>query len=86
MNQNPNNFPDFDNDSNLPQLPTEWKEVQNFSLQKNQQIKADKKQMQKLFFSLLTIGLILGAGVSVGIIKILSWSGLTEKPQPTLQK
>lgn len=86
MNQNPNNFPNFDNDSNSSQSQTEWKEVQNFSLEKNQQIKADKKQMQKLFFSLLTIGLILGAGVSVGIIKILSWSGLTEKPQPTLQK
>jgi amino acid permease len=86
MNQNPNNFPDFDNDSNLSQSPTEWKKMQNFSRQKNQQIKADKKQMQKLFLSLLTIGLILGAGVSVGIIKILSWSGLTEKPQPTLHK
>jgi hypothetical protein len=68
------------------QLPTEWKEVQNFSRQKNQQIKADKKQMQKLFLGLLTIGLILGVVVSAGIIKILSWSGLTEKPQPTLQK
>jgi amino acid permease len=84
--RNPNNFPDFDNDSNLSQLPTEVKKMQNFSAEKKKEMEAAKKQMRNLFFILLAIGLILGAGVSVGVIKILSWSGLTEKPQPTLRK
>lgn len=86
MNQTPNNFPNFDNDSNLSDSPSEWEKIKNFSPEREGEIRAAKKQAGKIFLSLLAVGLILGVVVSIGVVKILNWSGLTEKPQPTLQK
>ena len=85
MNQTPNPFPNFDDDSTSSRLPTEWEEIQNFSPERQERIKAAKQQAGKLFFVLLTIGLILGVGVSVGVVKVLNELGLTQKPQPTLR-
>lgn len=86
MNQLPNNFPNFNSNSNSNQLPTEWEEIESFSPDRKERIKAVKKQAGILFFSLLAVGLILGVAVSIGVVKILNWSGLTQAPQPTLQK
>ena len=85
MNQTPNPFPNFDNDSKPNQLSPEWEEIQSFSPDRQKRIKAAKQQAGKLFFILLTIGLILGAGVSFGLVKLLNELGMTQKPQPTLR-
>lgn len=46
----------------------------------NERIEAAKKQAKKWFLILITIGLILGALLSIGVVKILNELGLTEKP------
>lgn len=51
-------------------------------------VKAVKRQARKWFAILLAIGLVLGAGLAFGVVKILNELGLTEKPnrtQPTQQ-
>lgn len=38
-----------------------------------------KKEIQKLFLTLLSVGLVIGIIVSVGVVKVLNHFGLTEK-------
>ena len=38
-----------------------------------------RREIQKLFFILLAIGLVIGTIVSVGIVKLMNHFGLTEK-------
>lgn len=45
---------------------------------------AAKRQARKWFVILLTIGLVLGGILSVGVVKILNHFGLTAKPERTL--
>lgn len=69
---------DFDNDlpSNIPQNDP------NLQLSPAR-IKAAKRQARKWFAILLTIGLVLGAGLAFGVVKLLNKLGLTEKPNRT---
>jgi hypothetical protein len=46
-------------------------------------VKAAKRQARKWFAILLTIGLVLGAGLAFGVVKLLNKLGLTEKPNRT---
>lgn len=67
-----NNFdPQNNNNYEFPQLDN----VENY-----EQISPEKrKKYQKLFLILLSVGLVLGAIVSVGIVKLMNHFGLTDK-------
>ena len=67
-----NNFdPQNNNNYQFPQLDdSEIKE--QISPQK-------RKEYQKLFLILLSIGLVLGVIISVGIVKLMNHFGLTDK-------
>lgn len=74
-------FPnDFDGDSQ-PNLPQRQEEDFGLSTATTQ---AAKRQARKLFAILLSIGLILGGVLSVGVVKLLKELGLTQKPLRTL--
>lgn len=67
-----NNF-DPQNNNNY-----EFPEVDN--VENYEQISPEKrKKYQKLFLILLSVGLVLGAIVSVGIVKLMNHFGLTDK-------
>lgn len=63
---------DNNNDENRLEYLQEKEEIENISPQK-------KREFQKLFIILLTVGLIIGGIVSVVLIKTMSKFGLTEK-------
>jgi hypothetical protein len=65
-----NPFFNPNNDNNNQQIDQE--ELEKISPQK-------KREFQKLFIILLTIGLIIGAAVSVVLIKVMTQFGLTDK-------
>ncbi len=67
-----NNFdPQNNNNYEFPQLD---------NVENSEQISPEKrKKYQKLFLILLSVGLVLGAIVSVGIVKLMNHFGLTDK-------
>ncbi len=69
-------------DSSLDPSLNENASFQNFSTDR---IEAAKKQASRWFVILLTVGLILGAILSVGLVKLLNQLGLTEKPNSPLK-
>lgn len=74
-------FPNDSNGDSQPNLPQ--RQDQDFGLSPAT-TKAAKKQARKLFAILLSIGLILGGVLSVGVVKLLNELGLTQKPQRTI--
>lgn len=74
-------FPNNSNGDSQPNLPQ--RQDQDFGLSPAT-TKAAKKQARKLFAILLSIGLILGGVLSVGVVKLLNELGLTQKPQRTV--
>ena len=68
-----NNFdPQNNNNYQFPQLDDDLEIKEQISPQK-------RKEYQKLFLILLSVGLVLGAIVSVGIVKLMNHFGLTDK-------
>ncbi|MBL1209597.1 hypothetical protein [Geminocystis sp. GBBB08] len=65
-------FNNDNNDENNLESLKDNEEMENISPQK-------KREFQKLFIILLTVGLIIGGIVSIVLIKTMSKFGLTEK-------
>lgn len=74
-------FPNDSNGDSQPNLPQT--QEQDFGLS-TARTKAVKKQALKWFIILLSIGLVLGGVMSVGVVKLLNQLGLTQKPQRTV--
>lgn len=69
-----NSFFEPENDSN------NYNSNPENDLEEYEQISPRKKQeIRKLFITLLTVGLIIGVVVSVGIVKLMNHFGLTDK-------
>lgn len=74
-------FPNNPNDDPFSNLPQERPE---YGLS-TARAEAAKKQARKWFAILLTIGLVLGVGMAIGVVKILNQLGLTpqsDRPAP----
>ncbi|GFE67639.1 hypothetical protein [Chroococcus sp. FPU101] len=70
---------DFDND-----LPPSNPSQNELDLELSPaRVKAAKRQARKWFAILLIIGLVLGAGLAFGVVKLINKLGLTEKPNRT---
>lgn len=70
----PNNSDD-DSQLNLPQKPE-----RDYGLS-TARAEAAKRQARKWFAILLTIGLLLGTAMAVGVVKLIQELGLNQKPQ-----
>ncbi len=69
-----NSFFDPENNNN------NYNSNQQENLEEYEQISPRKKrEIQKLFIILLTVGLFIGIVVSVGIVKLMNHFGLTDK-------
>lgn len=43
-----------------------------------------RRQVKRLFLILLSIGLVLGAIVAIGVVKVMDRLGLTDEPSPVV--
>ena len=86
MNKQPNNF-DFDESNNGFKLPQADNIIdRNNEHLSTESIIARKKQLKRLVMILMGIGLILGLGLSTGVVILLNKLGLTKKPHELKQQ